>query len=65
LSTADTDFEFDRRRKSTYGRRLFQEMSYQDTPEPPIAEMRFVDRTAETGETGEIDGREAYLPSPS
>ena len=23
---------------------------YQDAPEPPIAEMRYVDRTAQTGE---------------
>src|SRR6266851_1790940 len=31
---------------NSYGRRLFQEMSYHDTPEPPVAEIRYVDRTA-------------------
>ena len=35
---------------NSYGRRLFQEMSYHDTPEPPVAEMRYVDRTAKSGE---------------
>lgn len=35
---------------NTYGRRLFQEMSYHDTPEPPVAEMRYVDRTASAGQ---------------
>src|SRR5204863_4681345 len=35
---------------NSYGSRLFQEMSYHDTPEPPIAEMRYVDRTAKAGE---------------
>ena len=35
---------------NSYGRRLFQEMSYHDTPEPPVAEMRYVDRTAKAGE---------------
>jgi hypothetical protein len=34
----------------SYGRRLFQEMSYHDTPEPPVAEMRYVDRMAKAGE---------------
>ncbi len=34
---------------NAYGRRLFQEMSYHDTPEPPVAEMRYVDRTASAG----------------
>ena len=35
---------------NSYGRRLFQEMSYHDTPEPPVAEMRYVDRTVQAGE---------------
>ena len=35
---------------NSYGRRLFQEMSYHDTPEPPVAEMRYVDHTAKAGE---------------
>ena len=35
---------------NSYGRRLFQEMSYHDTPEPPVAEMRYVDRTAKADE---------------
>jgi pimeloyl-ACP methyl ester carboxylesterase len=35
---------------NSYGRRLFQEMSYHDTPEPPVPEMRYVDRTAKAGE---------------
>ena len=32
-----------------FGRPLFQRMSYHDTPEPPLAEMRFVDTTAKRG----------------
>jgi hypothetical protein len=35
---------------NSYGRRLFQEMSFHDTPEPPVAAMRYVDRTARAGE---------------
>lgn len=35
---------------NSYGRRLFQEMSYHDTPEAPVAEMRYVDRTVKAGE---------------
>ena len=35
---------------NAYGKRLFQEMSYHDTPEPPVAEMRYVDRTAKAGD---------------
>jgi hypothetical protein len=35
---------------NSYGRRLFQEMSYHDTPEPPVAEMRYVDRTGKANE---------------
>src|SRR5204862_486859 len=35
---------------NAYGRRLFQEMSYHDTPEPPVAQMRYLDRTAKAGE---------------
>ncbi|HVC92145.1 MAG TPA: CocE/NonD family hydrolase [Pirellulales bacterium] len=33
-----------------FGRPLFQAMSYHDTPEKPLAEMRFVDRTAKTSD---------------
>ena len=32
-----------------FGRPLFQSMSYHDTPEPPLPEMRFLDTTAEPG----------------
>ncbi len=32
-----------------FGRPLFQTMSYHDTPEKPLPEMRFVDRTAQAG----------------
>lgn len=32
-----------------FGRPLFQPMSYHDTPEKPLPEMRFVDRTAAAG----------------
>ncbi len=35
---------------NSYGRRLFQEMSYHDTPEAPVAEMRYVDRTVKARE---------------
>jgi poly(3-hydroxybutyrate) depolymerase len=37
-----------------FGRPLFQAMSYHDTPERPLPEMRFVDRTAQPG------GKHAY-----
>jgi hypothetical protein len=33
-----------------FGRPLFQTMSYHDTPEKPLPEMRFTDRTARPGE---------------
>lgn len=33
-----------------FGRPLFQTMSYHDTPEKPLPEMRFVDATAKPGE---------------
>lgn len=33
-----------------YGRALFQTMSYHDTPEKPLPEMKFVDKTAAGGE---------------
>ena len=33
-----------------FGRALFQTMSYHDTPEKPLPEMRFVDATAKAGE---------------
>lgn len=36
-----------------YGRALFQSMSYHDTPEAPVPEMRFVDKTAKPGEKHE------------
>ena len=32
-----------------FGRPLFQSMSYHDTPEKPLPEMRFVDRSAKAG----------------
>ena len=35
---------------NAYGRRLFQEMSYHDTPEPPVAEMRYIDQSSKPGE---------------
>lgn len=33
-----------------FGRPLFQSMSYHDTPEKPLPEMRFIDKTAKAGE---------------
>jgi hypothetical protein len=33
-----------------FGRPLFQTMSYHDTPEKPLPEMRFLDMTARPGE---------------
>jgi hypothetical protein len=36
-----------------FGRPLFQSMSYHDTPEKPLPEMRFVDTTAKQGEKHE------------
>jgi poly(3-hydroxybutyrate) depolymerase len=33
-----------------FGRQLFQTMSYHDTPEKPLPEMRFLDRTAKAGQ---------------
>jgi lysophospholipase L1-like esterase len=33
-----------------FGRPLFQTMSYHDTPEKPLPSMRFLDRTAKSGE---------------
>ena len=33
-----------------FGRALFQKMSYHDTPEKPLPEMRFVDASAKAGE---------------
>jgi len=36
-----------------FGRPLFQPMSYHDTPERPLAEMRYVDKTAEKGKKHE------------
>ena len=35
--------------KGSLGRALFQRMSYHDTPEKPLPEMRFIDRTAQPG----------------
>ncbi len=35
--------------KGTFGRPLFQVMSYGDTPQPPMPDMRFVDTTAQPG----------------
>lgn len=36
-----------------FGRALFQSMSYHDTPEKPIPEMRYTDKTAKPGEKAE------------
>jgi hypothetical protein len=36
-----------------FGKPLFQGMSYHDTPERPLPEMRFLDRAARAGETHE------------
>lgn len=36
-----------------FGRALFQSMSYHDTPEKPLPEMRFTDKTAKPGEKPE------------
>jgi hypothetical protein len=33
-----------------FGRPLFQRMSYHDTPEAPVPEMRYLDATAKPGE---------------
>jgi uncharacterized repeat protein (TIGR03806 family) len=38
-----------------FGRPLFQPMSYHDTPERPLPEMRFVDRTAKPDATHQYD----------
>jgi hypothetical protein len=35
---------------NSYGRPLFQAMSYHDTPEPPVPEMRYLDGSAKPGE---------------
>ena len=37
--------------KNPFGRPLFQNLSYSDTPTQPLAEMRFTDTTAEAGKT--------------
>ena len=53
---------------NSYGRRLFQEMSYHDTPEPPVAEMQYLDRTAKAGEKhtyAVVTINSAGLPTPS
>ncbi len=36
-----------------FGRPLFQNMSYHDTPEAPLPKMQFIDKTAKSGEKGE------------
>lgn len=36
-----------------FGRALFQSMSYHDTPEKPLPEMKFVDKTAKPGDKAE------------
>jgi hypothetical protein len=36
-----------------FGRPLFQSMSFHDTPEKPLPEMRFIDKTAKAGEKHE------------
>jgi hypothetical protein len=35
-----------------FGRALFQGMSYHDTPEKPLPEMKFIDKNIKPGETG-------------
>ena len=50
-----------------FGRPLFQSMSYHDTPESPLPEMRFVDATPTAGSPGEyrvIAVNSAGLQSP-
>lgn len=37
--------------KNPFGRPVFQNLQYSDTPPQPIAAMRFVDKTAEAGKT--------------
>ncbi|MEP4680171.1 MAG: hypothetical protein ABJ015_00855, partial [Rhodopirellula bahusiensis] len=37
------------RGKNRFGRPLFQNLQYSDTPVQPLAKMEFVDRTAEPG----------------
>jgi len=37
------------RPSNPFGRPLFQNLSYSDTPTQPLAEMRFVDTTAQPG----------------
>jgi hypothetical protein len=36
-----------------FGRPLFQSMSYHDTPERPLVDMKFIDRAAEAGKSHE------------
>ncbi|HYG78176.1 MAG TPA: hypothetical protein VEK08_24435 [Planctomycetota bacterium] len=36
--------------KGSFGRPLFQRMSFHDTPEEPMPEMKFIDKTAKAGE---------------
>jgi hypothetical protein len=36
-----------------FGRELFQSMSYHDTPEKPLPEMKFIDKSAKAGEKAE------------
>ena len=37
--------------KNSFGRPIFQNLSYSDTPTQPLAQMRFTDTTAEPGKT--------------
>jgi hypothetical protein len=37
--------------KNPFGRPVFQNLSYSDTPTQPLAEMKFTDTTAEAGKT--------------
>ncbi|MEQ1841960.1 MAG: hypothetical protein ABL994_16270, partial [Verrucomicrobiales bacterium] len=37
--------------KNPFGRPLFQNLSYSDTPTQPLVEMRYTDTTAEAGKT--------------
>ena len=37
--------------KNPFGRPIFQNLSYSDTPTQPLVEMKFTDTKAETGKT--------------
>ncbi len=45
---------FPKEPKNPFGRPIFQNLSYSDTPTQPLVEMRFEDTTAETGENARV-----------